>query len=51
MWPEVHIHHHLVREDPARLRPTQMTVGLAEVAIKRREWAAIDKKQRHEALQ
>jgi hypothetical protein len=51
MWPEVHLHHHLVREDPARLRPTQMTVGLAEVAIKRREWAALDKNQRHEALQ
>lgn len=51
MWPEVHLHHHLVSEDPARLRPTQMTVGLAEVAIKRREWAALDKKERREALQ
>jgi hypothetical protein len=28
-----------------------MTVGLAEVAIKRREWAALDKKERREALQ
>lgn len=51
MWPEVHQHHHLVSEDPARLRPTQMTVGLAEVAIKRRAWAALGKKARHEALQ
>jgi hypothetical protein len=51
MWPEEHQHHHLVSEDPARLRPTQMTVGLAEVAIKRREWAALDKKERREALQ
>jgi len=51
MWPEIHHHHHLVSEDPARLRPTQMTVGLAEVAIKRREWAALDKKERREALQ
>jgi hypothetical protein len=51
MWPELHRHHHLVSEDPARLRPTQMTVGLAEVEIKRREWAALDKKERREALQ
>jgi hypothetical protein len=51
MWPEVHLHHHLVSEEPARLRPTQMTVGLAEVAIKRREWAALGKKERHEALE
>lgn len=51
MWPELHLHHHLVSEDPARLRPTQMTVGLAEVAIKRREWAALDKKGRRDALQ
>jgi hypothetical protein len=51
MWPEVHLHHHLVSEDPTRLCPTQMTVGLAEVAIKRREWAALGKKERHEALQ
>jgi hypothetical protein len=51
MWPELHLHHHLLSEDPARLRPTQMTVGLAEVAIKRREWAALDKKERREALQ
>jgi hypothetical protein len=51
MWPELHLHHHLVSEDPARLRPTQMTVGLAEVAIKRREWAALGKKERREALQ
>ncbi len=51
MWPELHLHHHLVNEDPARLRPTQMTVGLAEVAIKRREWAALDKKERRAALQ
>ena len=51
MWPEVHLHHHLVSENPARLRPTQMTVGLAEVEIKRREWAALDKKERRETLQ
>ena len=46
MWPEIHLHHHLVSESP-RLRPTQMSVGLAEVAAKRREWAALGDKQRH----
>ncbi len=44
MWPEVH-HHHLASEAPERLRPTQMSVGLAEVARKRREWAALGRKQ------
>jgi hypothetical protein len=51
MWPEIQLNHHLVSAEPAALRPTQMTVGLAEVAIKRREWAALSHKQRHEALQ
>ena len=50
MWPEVH-HHDLVSEAPGRLRPTQMSVGLAEVARKRREWAALGPKQRRETLQ
>jgi hypothetical protein len=50
MWPEVH-HHHLASEAPERLRPTQMSVGLAEVARKRREWAGLGRKQRREALQ
>ena len=49
MWPEVH-HHHLESCAPERLRPTQMSVGLAEVAIKRREWAALGRKQRRETL-
>jgi hypothetical protein len=51
MWPELHLHHHLLSEPLARLRPTQMTVGLAEVAIKRQEWAALNHKERHETLQ
>jgi hypothetical protein len=51
MWPAVQLNHHLVGAEPAKLRPTQMTVGLAEVAIKRREWAALTHKERHEALQ
>ncbi len=50
MWPEVH-HHHLAGCAPNQLRPTQMSVGLAEVAIKRREWAALGRKQRRETLQ
>lgn len=51
MWTDLHRHHHLVSEEPARLRPTQMTVGRAEVATKRREWAALDHKERRETLQ
>ena len=50
MWPQIH-HHHLRSESPDRLRPTQMSVGLAEVAIKRREWAALGRKARRETLQ
>ena len=50
MWPEMH-HHHLASEAPERLRPTQMSVGRIEVARKRREWAALGRKQRRETLQ
>jgi hypothetical protein len=53
MWPEFHLHyhhHHLVPESPLKLRPTQMSVGLAEVAAKRREWAKLGDKQRHKQL-
>jgi hypothetical protein len=51
MWPEVQLNHRLVSAEPSQLRPTQMTVGLAEVAIKRREWAALGHKKRRAALQ
>jgi len=40
------VHHHLVEVELKRLAPTQITVGLAEVESKRREWAALDRKQR-----
>ena len=50
MWPELQ-HHHLSSAAPLRLRPTQMSVGLAEVAAKRREWAALGRKQRRETLE
>jgi hypothetical protein len=54
MWPEFHHkyhHHHLLPESPLKLRPTQMSVGLAEVAVKRREWALLGKKERHRRLE
>ena len=35
---------------PARLRPTQLTVGKAEVAAKRAEWEKLGKKKRKELL-
>ena len=44
MWPEFHHHyrhHHLVRVEPLKLRPTQMSVGLVEVTAKRRECSEI----------
>ena len=53
MWPEFrhhYHHHHLVSESPLKLRPTQMSVGLAEVAAKRSEWAQLGDKQRHKQL-
>lgn len=38
--------HHLINVPLDQLRPTQITVGLAEVAAKREEWHAIGKKAR-----
>jgi hypothetical protein len=38
--------HHLISVPLNELRPTQMTVGLAEVAAKREEWAGLGKKAR-----
>jgi hypothetical protein len=50
MWPE-YPQHHLARENPARLRPTQMSVGFAEVAAKRKEWATLGRKARRVTLE
>jgi hypothetical protein len=50
MWPE-YPQYHLRRETPERLRPTQMSVGFAEVAAKRREWAALGRKARRAVLE
>lgn len=43
-------HQHLIEVDIASLRPTQITVGIAEVAKKRAEWHALGKKDRNKRL-
>jgi hypothetical protein len=43
-------HHHFVEAEILELRPTQMTAGFAEVALKRREWAQLSKKNRKQLL-
>lgn len=44
------VRHPLLLIAPAKLRPTQMTVGKAEVASKRAEWEKLGKKKRKELL-
>ena len=43
-------HQHLIEVEISTLRPTQITVGTAEVALKRAEWAKLGKKERHKRL-
>ena len=43
-------HHHLIDVELGKLRPTQITVGFAEVTKKRAEWAQLSKKARRELL-
>ncbi|HEV2678975.1 MAG TPA: ParB-like protein [Rhodanobacter sp.] len=43
-------HHPLLSIAPAKLRPTQLTVGKAEVASKRAEWEKLGRKKRKELL-
>jgi hypothetical protein len=43
-------HQHLVETRVANFRPTQMTVGLAEVELKRKQWRQLDKKERARQL-
>jgi hypothetical protein len=43
-------HHPILHVAPADLRPTQLTVGYAEVAAKRAEWKRLGKKKRKELL-
>lgn len=40
------LHHHLIHARLDDLRPTQITVGFAEVEAKRREWRLLKKKER-----
>lgn len=44
------MNHPLLHVAPGKLRPTQMSVGKAEVAAKRKEWETLGKKQRKELL-
>ncbi len=44
------VHHPLLSIDPARLRPTQQTLGKAEVAAKRAEWGKLSRKKRKQLL-
>jgi len=44
------LHHPQLQVAPADLRPTQLTVGYAEVAAKRAEWKKLAKKKRKELL-
>ena len=44
-------HPHFVEADLLALRPTQMTAGFAEVALKRRDWAGLSKKDRKRLLE
>ena len=43
-------HHHFVDARLLDLHPTQMTAGFAEVALKRREWDGLSKKDRRQLL-
>ena len=43
-------HHHFIDIDLLELRPTQMTAGFAEVALKRRDWATLGKRARKALL-
>ena len=43
-------HHHLVEAELTKLRPTQMTAGYAEVALKRAEWSKLAPKARRNLL-
>ena len=44
-------HHHLIKAELTDLRPTQITVGMAEVALKRSEWSALKRGAREALLQ
>lgn len=43
-------HHHLIKINLSELRPTQFSVGYAEVVKKRAEWRALGKKKSQELI-
>lgn len=45
------LHHHIVEADLDSLRPTQGSIGYAEVRAKRAEWQALSKKDRKALLE
>jgi hypothetical protein len=45
------LHHHLVPVSLAEMRPTQITVGLAEVKQKREQWRGLGRKERRQRLE
>jgi len=44
------LHHHLVRISLDEVRPTQITVGYAEVKLKREQWRGLSRKERKRRL-
>jgi hypothetical protein len=46
----MHAHHPLLSIAPGKLRPTQITVGMAEVRAKREAWCELGRKKRKELL-
>ncbi|MBS0194023.1 MAG: chromosome partitioning protein ParB [Proteobacteria bacterium] len=46
----VQAHHPLLSIAPKKLRPTQVTVGMAEVQAKREQWSQLGKKKRRQLL-
>lgn len=44
------VNHPLLNVAPGKLRPTQASVGKAEVTAKRKEWQRLDKKKRKQLL-
>jgi hypothetical protein len=45
------LHHHLIKVDLHDLKPTQVTVGFAEVNEKREQWYALEKRERQRLIQ
>ena len=48
--PELLAHHPILNVAPTKLKPTQISVGRAEVAAKRKQWKSLGKKKRKALL-